>query len=257
MLYTTDMDFWQTPTSYAGGTAAAVVIGMILIKFCVDAFNVLKAPPEERHAGDVEAIKWVLGFVGLVVVISGGLFVYTKIELARDEALSNRLQVEQKERDAELHQEAADFWMTKRRQVENLAEKIRLMEEELEDPDTSQGRKAQLTFPITQSRDQLMEAGPRKQSPELDRRLQQMQTKIDAEKALIEQQEKSLDDLGQDIERSRQSVDRSSQDSIDRFNARISDYNSQAENLGMAIDRFNLKIDEHDAEVRRLGTPIR
>ena len=90
-----------------------------------------------------------------------------------------------------------------------------------------------------------------------DRRLQQMQTKIDAEKALIEQQKKSLDGLEQDIERSRQSVNRSSQASINRFNARISDYNSQSQNLDMAIDRFNRKIGEYNAEVRRVGTPIR
>ena len=90
-----------------------------------------------------------------------------------------------------------------------------------------------------------------------DRRLQQMQTKIDAEKALIEQQKKSLDDLEQDIERSRQRVNRSSQASINRFNARISDYNSQTQNLDMAIYRFNRKIDEYNAELRRVGTPIR
>jgi hypothetical protein len=88
-------------------------------------------------------------------------------------------------------------------------------------------------------------------------RLQQMQTKLDAEKALIEQQKQSLDKMEQDIERSRRSVNRSSQTSINRFNARISDYNNQAQNLDMAIDRFNRKIEEYNAELRRVGTPIR
>jgi hypothetical protein len=90
-----------------------------------------------------------------------------------------------------------------------------------------------------------------------DRRLGQMQAGLKAEEKLLEQQKASLDALSEEISRARRSLNTSSQVSIDRFNAKVSHYNNQSENLRIALDRFNRKADEYNAELERVGTPIR
>ncbi len=89
------------------------------------------------------------------------------------------------------------------------------------------------------------------------RRLQQMKVGLEAEEKLVEDQQASLKALEQDVARARNNVNRYSQSSVNKFNAKISNYNNRLENVETAIDRFNRKVDEFNAELRRVGTPIR
>lgn len=89
------------------------------------------------------------------------------------------------------------------------------------------------------------------------RRLQQMKVGLESEEKLVEQQQASLDALDSEISAARRNVNRSSQTSVNRFNARIGDYNTQLENTQAAIDRFNRRVDEFNTELQRVGTPIR
>ena len=88
-------------------------------------------------------------------------------------------------------------------------------------------------------------------------RLQQMKQKLEAEETFLEQQKATVDDYGREIDSARRNVNRYSQSSVNRFNAKIKSYNDQLDNVQGSIDRFNRKVDEFNAELRRVGTPIR
>lgn len=87
--------------------------------------------------------------------------------------------------------------------------------------------------------------------------LHRLEAAVEVQRGPMEAQEAALDELGSEIERSRGSLNRSSQAAINAFNAKVDRYNRDGRALQSSIDRFNRAVDAYNTELRRVGRPIR
>jgi hypothetical protein len=73
---------------------------------------------------------------------------------------------------------------------------------------------------------------------------------IESERASLEALEAQVETLGRDIDSDRLHLDRTSQYSVDEFNAKVARYNSLAQRAKLATAAFNQKVDNYNAKLR-------
>lgn len=76
---------------------------------------------------------------------------------------------------------------------------------------------------------------------------------IETERATIEAFERQIEKLGSEIERDRNYLDRTSENAVDTFNAKVERYNALNQKAKIANAAFNEKVDNYNAKLQRYG----
>jgi hypothetical protein len=86
-------------------------------------------------------------------------------------------------------------------------------------------------------------------SSELDRE----KVGIEADRVALKQLDDQLDSLGREIESDRIYLDKTSQDAVDAFNAKVDRYNTLTQQDKDATAAFNQRVDNYNAKLRQYG----
>jgi hypothetical protein len=76
---------------------------------------------------------------------------------------------------------------------------------------------------------------------------------IEADRAVLKQLDDQLDSLGRKIESDRIYLDKTSQDDVDAFNAKVDRYNTLSQQDKAATAAFNVRVDNYNAKLRQYG----
>jgi hypothetical protein len=76
---------------------------------------------------------------------------------------------------------------------------------------------------------------------------------IEADRAVLKQLDDQLDSLGRKIESDRIYLDKTSQDDVDAFNAKVDRYNTLSQQDKDATAAFNVRVDNYNAKLRQYG----
>lgn len=76
---------------------------------------------------------------------------------------------------------------------------------------------------------------------------------IEADRAALKQLDDELDSLGREIESDRIYLDKTSQDAVDAFNAKVDRYNILSQQDKDATAAFNQRVDNYNAKLRQYG----
>jgi hypothetical protein len=76
---------------------------------------------------------------------------------------------------------------------------------------------------------------------------------IEADRAVLKQLDVQLDSLGREIENDRIYLDKTSQDAVDAFNAKVDRYNTLSQQDKAATAAFNERVDSYNAKLRQYG----
>jgi hypothetical protein len=76
---------------------------------------------------------------------------------------------------------------------------------------------------------------------------------IEVDRAAIKQLDDQLDSLGREIESDRIYLDKTSQDAVDAFNAKVDRYNTLSQQDKDATAAFNQRVDTYNAKLRQYG----
>jgi hypothetical protein len=76
---------------------------------------------------------------------------------------------------------------------------------------------------------------------------------IEADRAVLKQLDDKLDLLGREIESDRIYLDKTSQDAVDAFNAKVDRYNTLSQQDKAATAAFNERVDNYNAKLRQYG----
>jgi hypothetical protein len=88
-------------------------------------------------------------------------------------------------------------------------------------------------------------------------RLLMMKSALTPKQVRIETMQAQQEALGASIDRSRRSLDNTSQYQVDAFNEMVSRYNALNEEIEPLINEFNREVDRFNSELERVGILIR
>jgi hypothetical protein len=74
---------------------------------------------------------------------------------------------------------------------------------------------------------------------------------IEADRAVLKQLDDQLDALGREIESDRNSLDKTSQDAVDAFNAKVDRYNTLSQQDKDATAAFNQRVDSYNTKLHQ------